>query len=163
MKYSSRAVVILIFFERNNVHCKTFFHRYIYFRKLNMILTTKVNMTSLILIWLFLLLLLELENKCEQSDDGKIWKRNILFWITFGVQFFKWKARKKWYVFCFLLRYYTSSVFVIFWSQSTFLAKTGTTKTKGGKGKCLEKFKNFKKIFFFQNIITYALLLWHQH
>ena len=96
MKYSSRAVVILIFFERNNVHCKTFFHRYIYFRKLNMVLTTKVNMTSLILIWLFLLLLLELENKSEQSDDdGKIWKRNILFWITFGVQFFKWKARKK--------------------------------------------------------------------
>ena len=80
------------FLKETTCIARLFFHRYIYFRKLNMILTTKVNMTSLILIWLFLLLLLELENKCEQSDDGKIWKRNILFWITFGVQFFKMES-----------------------------------------------------------------------
>ena len=132
------------FLKETTCIARLFFHRYIYFRKLNMILTTKVNMTSLILIWLFLLLLLELENKCEQSDDGKIWKRNIHFWITFGVQFFKWKARqKKWYVFCFLLRYYTSSVFVIFWSQSTFL-----TKTKGGKANVLNNSKILRRSFF---------------
>ena len=162
MKYSSRAVVILIFFERNNVHCKTFFfHRYIYFRKLNMVLTTKVNMTSLILIWLFLLLLLELENKCEQSDDGKIWKRNILFWITFGVQFFKWKAREK-----------NGMSFVFFWDithhqllsyfdpRALFLQKQGPQKLKGGKANVLKNSKILRRSFF-QNIIMHYY--WHQH
>ena len=71
-----------------------------------------------------------------------------------GCNFSNGKLGKKWYVFCFLLRYYTSSVFVIFWSQSTFLAKTGTTKTKGGKANVLKISKILGRSFF-QNIIMH--------
>ena len=71
-----------------------------------------------------------------------------------GCNFSNGKVGKKWYVFCFLLRYYTSSVFVIFWSQSTFLAKTGTTKTKGGKANVLNNSKILRRSFF-QNIIMH--------